>query len=107
MLFFAVSISLISTYCIEKYISEIIDSTENLYNRPNNEKTGKLINDWNSLKRFLKYVTKHESVNEIDILFSKLSITETDESIREIYIEIIVLLENLKKSETASGENIF
>ena len=107
MLFFAVSVSFISSCCIDKYISELIYSTENLYDKPNNEKISKLIPDWERLKPFLKYISKHEEINEIDLLFIKLETAITDESIREICLEIEALLDNFKKSETASFENIF
>lgn len=107
MLFFAVSVSFVSSYYIDKSISEISNSAENLYHHPDKDNITETVADWQPVKTFLKYVTKHETVNEIDKLFSSLESAENEKTVREISLEIITLLDILKSSETASGENIF
>ena len=107
MLLFAVSVSFVSSYYIDKSISEISNSAENLYHHPDKSNITETVADWQPVKTFLKYVTKHETVNEIDKLFSSLESEENEKTVREISLEIITLLDILNKSETASGENIF
>lgn len=107
MLIFAVTISSLSSHYIDKSLSEISNSAENLYHNPNNDNITNIISDWQPVKTFMKYVTKHETVNEIDKLISSLKSAENEKSVREISLEIITLLDILKSSETASGENIF
>lgn len=107
MLLFAVSISSLSSHYIDKSLSEICNSAENLYHHPDKENITKIFSEWQPVKSFLKYVTKHETVNEIDKLISSLESAENKKSVKEISLEIITMLDILKRSETASGENIF
>ena len=107
MILSAVSVSLLSSYITDKSISEISNSAEILYNQPEKENITKIISNWKTVKKFLKYVTKHDTVNEIDKLFSELDSAKNKEHVREICVEIFSLLNILKTSEKASGENIF
>ena len=107
MLIFAVTISSLSSHYIDKSLSEISNSAKNLYHNPNKDNITNIISDWQPVKTFLKYVTKHETVNEIDKLISSLKSAENEKTVKEISLEIITLLDILKITETASGENIF
>ncbi len=107
MLIFAVSISTLSAYLFDKKINQLITSVESIRLQPDSEKINDVITDWASAKSFFKFVTVHETVNEIEISFNSLKIATDDNSIKEICSEIIILLDILEKSESSSAENIF
>lgn len=107
MLIFAVSVSTVSAYFFDKRITELGNSIEKIYNQPNKENISKIIYEWKSAKLFLKFVTVHETVNEIEICFASLEDSDSDDSVREVCSEIKTLLKILDESEKASPENIF
>ncbi len=107
MLLFAISISSLNAYLINKKIISIENSVEIIYNKPDRKKIRQITDEWNNSKSFLKFVTVHEIVNDLDILFASLEIEENNESIKDLCNEIITTLNFLKNSEKLLPENIF
>ncbi|MBO5858679.1 MAG: DUF4363 family protein [Clostridia bacterium] len=106
MLAFAITISSANTYLIDKKINNIDKAVESIISNPEKNKINTVLTEWKSTKTFLKFVTAHESVNEIDTLFDALKRSDNNDNTRNICSEIRKQLEILEKSEKPSSENI-
>ncbi|MBR2869176.1 MAG: DUF4363 family protein [Clostridia bacterium] len=105
MLIFAVSITSWSAHILDNKIDSLI----NLISRTTSEDSiDELIAEWESVKKFLKIITVHNTVDEIDIKFTALKgiINDKNEA-DKTRSELIFLLKLLAKSEKAAFENIF
>ena len=107
MLIFAICVSTLSAYFFDKKVTEFSNAVENIYNKPNKEKIAETVSDWQSAEAFFKFITVHETVNEIGIAFASLERSDESNAVKEICSELITLLKILDDSEKASAENIF